>query len=678
MKRNPIQIIILGNGESELSSSFYIQIAQKRYLFNVPEGIQRQFVEDKLRIGSMNQIFLTSNDWSCWGGYISLLVSYFSSHIPSIPLHCCSELNQFLLDADMVPIENAMYQCMKKWTHDETPFYDEIVTIIPIVTDTHSLKTINYHILLPTFIGKFDKEKAIELNIPDKLRGKLIKGETVTLENGKIIQPSDVCHESECPGMIGILHFPTPFHVDLYLEKYSQQKDSFKSFYAIILIIPSEVRSYQPLIDFISLFPNAHLFYLHDRIGSSCEETISLISKTSFRSSFEIHKIFSSLFPQYAPSYYHQQPSIDSTITSKSFKSSIKCLANSSYSPSMVQYTIYPQIDYVSLHKNETLFQSKKLKQLIEMKQNENCQKSNQFIQTQKQVIGEDNNSFQLLLIGTGGAIPSRTRNGSCEVLFVNGKTIVIDCGECNAFQLINCGINPEDIDLLYITHFHSDHMYGVFSLIEFSSKPLTIVGPVEFGHTLNVLCQSHHKQVHFYPHSMFSEEYRYSNEYQQVVSEIENNLGMSKIITRKLVHNEINYGIRFEFNSNSLVITGDTYPCEDDRLLCMNADYVIHECNFEDGLENEALKRQHSTPSLISSCLKDCNIKLLILNHIGQRSLSSFPDPLNCSSNENDFSLPMIYSFDGLLINESILNNWKEFQHYYSLVYKELHSDIL
>ena len=443
MKRTPINIIIIGNGESELSASIVIQMEQKRYLFNVPEGIHRQFVEDKLRIGTIDKIFMTSNDWTCWGGYISLVVNYFSSHIPSIPVHCCTELNQLLLDADMVPIENRMYECMKKWTHDETCIQDDQFLFIPIVTETKQNKILQYHIQLPTFIGKFDNTKANQLQIPGKLRGKLIKGESIQLEDGRIITHSDVCSPSECPGMIGILHFPTIEHVDLYLKRIKELAIEKQSFCALVIISPFHIRSYQPLLSFISLYSKHStnstnetipIFYLHDRIGSSSEETVSLLTKTSFTGSQEIQKLFSTFFPQYAPSSFHQTPSIPTTITKEIFTESM-------YSPSLVQYTIYPQFECLSLHKNELNESISSIPQL-QFNHNETFQ-FNRSIQ-QKESL------FQLLLIGTGGAIPSRTRNGSCEILKVHNKTIVIDCGECNAFQILNCGINPNDIDLLF------------------------------------------------------------------------------------------------------------------------------------------------------------------------------------------------------------------------------------
>lgn len=51
---------------------------------------------------------------------------------------------------------------------------------------------------------KFDNKRAQELKVPKgPIRAKLVHGESVTLEDGRIIQPSDVCH----PARAGAVRF---------------------------------------------------------------------------------------------------------------------------------------------------------------------------------------------------------------------------------------------------------------------------------------------------------------------------------------------------------------------------------------------------------------------------------------------------------------------------------------
>jgi cleavage and polyadenylation specificity factor subunit 3 len=51
----------------------------------------------------------------------------------------------------------------------------------------------------------------------------------------------------------------------------------------------------------------------------------------------------------------------------------------------------------------------------------------------------------------------------SCLILRYKGKTIMLDCGVLPGFQNLAClplldAIDPAEIDIVFITHFHLDH----------------------------------------------------------------------------------------------------------------------------------------------------------------------------------------------------------------------------
>lgn len=80
---------------------------------------------------------------------------------------------------------------------------------------------------------------------------------------------------------------------------------------------------------------------------------------------------------------------------------------------------------------------------------------------------------MKIKFLGTGGAftIPERDDNYQSSVLItktgeVEGetitKTLLIDAGEHTASALYQCGLEPSDIDYIFITHNHSDHNSGL------------------------------------------------------------------------------------------------------------------------------------------------------------------------------------------------------------------------
>ncbi len=73
-----------------------------------------------------------------------------------------------------------------------TTLYREENFEIQCVTARHTIEACAYALIWRVPVGKFDPEKARKLNIPIKYWKKLHYGETVTLEDGRVIRPEDV------------------------------------------------------------------------------------------------------------------------------------------------------------------------------------------------------------------------------------------------------------------------------------------------------------------------------------------------------------------------------------------------------------------------------------------------------------------------------------------------------
>lgn len=92
---------------------------------------------------------------------------------------------------------------------------------------------------------------------------------------------------------------------------------------------------------------------------------------------------------------------------------------------------------------------------------------------------------MELHFLGTGGGRPSKERNTSSillEMPDVSG-TILFDCGEGTQQQMLRASVKLSKIDKIFITHLHSDHLFGLPGLLVSRSMnqistPLTIYGP--------------------------------------------------------------------------------------------------------------------------------------------------------------------------------------------------------
>ena len=67
--------------------------------------------------------------------------------------------------------------------------------------------------------------------------------------------------------------------------------------------------------------------------------------------------------------------------------------------------------------------------------------------------------SFRLTILGSSSAIPSVNRNPTSQLLNVNERCYLIDCGEGTQVQLRKYELNFQRINHIFISHLHGDHI---------------------------------------------------------------------------------------------------------------------------------------------------------------------------------------------------------------------------
>lgn len=73
-----------------------------------------------------------------------------------------------------------------------------------------------------------------------------------------------------------------------------------------------------------------------------------------------------------------------------------------------------------------------------------------------------DGDDFRVTLLGTGSPQPTINRFGPGVLVQAGGQTLLIDCGRGITMRLIQAGIRLGDVNRLFITHLHSDHVSGI------------------------------------------------------------------------------------------------------------------------------------------------------------------------------------------------------------------------
>ena len=90
---------------------------------------------------------------------------------------------------------------------------------------------------------------------------------------------------------------------------------------------------------------------------------------------------------------------------------------------------------------------------------------------------------MQITLLGTGGTQPLPDRALAAMAVTVQGRTLLLDCGEGTQVSLRRYGVSAYRIEAVLLTHYHGDHILGLPGLLQTlgslnRTEPLTIYGP--------------------------------------------------------------------------------------------------------------------------------------------------------------------------------------------------------
>lgn len=89
---------------------------------------------------------------------------------------------------------------------------------------------------------------------------------------------------------------------------------------------------------------------------------------------------------------------------------------------------------------------------------------------------------FKVHILGSNSAAPAHNRHHTAQLIQVDAKYFLFDCGEGTQDRLKQLGLKASRIDHIFISHLHGDHYLGLMGLISSQhlqnrTKPLHIYG---------------------------------------------------------------------------------------------------------------------------------------------------------------------------------------------------------
>jgi ribonuclease BN (tRNA processing enzyme) len=178
----------------------------------------------------------------------------------------------------------------------------------------------------------------------------------------------------------------------------------------------------------------------------------------------------------------------------------------------------------------------------------------------------------RLAFLGTGSAFSLERYPGAIVV----DDHILLDAGAPLLHHLHRVGVAAEQIDVIFLTHFHGDHFLGLPAFLHYrgSSKPgnqLTIVGPRQVQPVIDTLCELSWGVD--WPASRKAIPLTYAEASDQ------GSAASIQYETRLLEHSSVECrGYRLQLGSQVLVYAGDTTVTPALHDLIRGADVVITE----------------------------------------------------------------------------------------------------
>ena len=212
---------------------------------------------------------------------------------------------------------------------------------------------------------------------------------------------------------------------------------------------------------------------------------------------------------------------------------------------------------------------------------------------------------MKLTLLGTGCPSVDYKRFGPANLIHTTKAKILIDCGSGVTQRLKQAKISSANIDALFFTHLHSDHVIDLYQLIisswhSYRTKPWKIYGPKGTSKYVNAIMNAWLKERQL---RIKYEKRNSINAFKIQVYEF-NKYGKIQIKDLTLEYFEVDhkpviyaYGFNFHHNRKKITISGDTRPCDNLMKYAQKTNILLHEV-FVDG-ELKPLKRIRSKQTL-------------------------------------------------------------------------------
>lgn len=273
---------------------------------------------------------------------------------------------------------------------------------------------------------------------------------------------------------------------------------------------------------------------------------------------------------------------------------------------------------------------------------------------------------MKLTFLGTSAGAPTRNRNVSgIGLQFIQESVLwLFDCGEATQHQILRSPLKLSQLERIFITHLHGDHIFGLPGLLASRSlqqttlTPVTIYGPAGLDEYLQttfrlsgthlaypftvetvksgVIYQDEQYTVTCTPLVHRIAAFGYAVTEKPLTGHFDASQAKALGIPPGPIYGRLKNGETITLDDGriidgsklvgptrpgrKIVYCSDTIYCDAAIQLACNADILIHEATYNHEDEDLARRGGHSTAAEAARVAVAANVKTLILTHFSAR----------------------------------------------------------
>lgn len=243
--------------------------------------------------------------------------------------------------------------------------------------------------------------------------------------------------------------------------------------------------------------------------------------------------------------------------------------------------------------------------------------------------------SIKVTLLGTGGPVPSIERFGPSTLVEAGGQKFLFDCGRGASQRLWQLKTRLGEVNRLFITHLHSDHVVGIPDLwltgwipaaYGRRAEPFRVWGPTGTSDMMEHLQRAFSWDIT----TRKKENNKADSGILVTATDIREGViyeeGGVKITAFTVDHSDFidsALGYRVDYAGRSVVLSGDTRYSANLVRYAQGADVVIHEVAIasEKSMQTSAVVRQvlgfHTSPEDAGRVFEQVKPKLAVYTHV-------------------------------------------------------------